>query len=187
MKKLHQIMVSLILLPFAMLSTSAVSDNRSYADDFWLDWKEDSITAFPQFNVERAIPIELDRRSQLQWAVDPDTITMGKDRIIRYVVMGTSQSGIVNAMYEGIHCKEASYKVYARTIGKKEQEVFEWRAVDSPEWQKTAEAPPNSHVRMLAKMVMCDQNSSISDMRQVFRRLENPYGASHVPGERNFR
>ena len=37
--------------------------------------------------------------------------------MVRYVVVATSDSGAVNAIYEGIRCDTGRFKVYARHNG----------------------------------------------------------------------
>lgn len=160
------------------------AENKSYANDNWLDWQEDEIASFPQFDPKKAIAIHLDPQSQMQWYVDPNTVTLGKDHIPRYVVLAVSKTGIVNAMYEGIFCKNNTYKVYARTIGKEDQNDFDWRPADNPQWQNISDLPPYAHQKVLARLVMCDEYASPTSIDVILRRLKNPYTSPASPTER---
>ncbi|MGL4667173.1 MAG: CNP1-like family protein, partial [Saezia sp.] len=134
---IHRSVKSLMVLLISLLSCHVVyaQDNKSYASDNWLNWQENEVTSIPAFDLKTSIRINIDPHSQLQWYVDPNTISIGEDRIVRYVVLGVSKSGTVNAMYEGVFCKNGAYKTYARVAGKVDQATFEWRQIETPEWQ----------------------------------------------------
>ena len=164
-----------LLAFFSTYAVFAYAKNPAHANDRWLDWQESEVASFPEFDLKKSTQVNVDPQSQLRWYVDPSTISLGKDRIVRYVVLGVSKSGTVNASYEGVFCKDGTYKIYGRAIGKTDQTLFEWRAVEKPQWQNLQDAPPHSHTRVLAKTVMCDGNSSPIDVNVVLQRLKNPY------------
>ncbi|MGL4667628.1 MAG: CNP1-like family protein, partial [Saezia sp.] len=64
---------------------------------------------------------------------------------------------------------------YARVVGKVDQATFEWRQIETPEWQDLSDLPPYAHQGLLAKKIMCEHNSSPSDVRSILQRLKNPY------------
>lgn len=45
--------------------------------------------------------------------VDPASVTLGPDGVIRYVIVAQSASGALNAWYEGLRCTTAQVKTYA--------------------------------------------------------------------------
>ena len=77
------------------------------------DWKESEAPPPPAFKTDRLIPLEIPR-SGLRYGVDPASVTLSPDGVVRYVVVASSPTGAVNAMYEGIRCSTAEVKVYAR-------------------------------------------------------------------------
>ena len=77
------------------------------------EWKELDAPPPPALRTSGLIAIDVPGTS-LHFGVDPASITVGKDRIVRYVVVATSNSGAVNGMYEGIRCDAGEVKVYAR-------------------------------------------------------------------------
>lgn len=94
------------------------------------EWKELEAPPPPSFDAARALPFEASAMSSLKFAVDPATITIGKDGILRYVMVATSNTGAMNAMYEGLRCSTQEYKTYARYYPDSG-----WNKVASPEWQ----------------------------------------------------
>ncbi|RYY94936.1 MAG: hypothetical protein EOO24_23785 [Comamonadaceae bacterium] len=77
------------------------------------DWKEAQVPPPPALRTGGLIEVEMPR-SSLRFGVDPASFSIGADGIVRYVVVATSTTGTVNAMYEGIRCSTGEVKVYAR-------------------------------------------------------------------------
>ena len=82
------------------------------------DWKEAEAPAPPALRTEGLVPIDVGS-SVLRWGVDPASITIGGDRVVRYVVVARGQGGAVNALYEGLRCGTGEVKLYARNSGDK--------------------------------------------------------------------
>ena len=78
------------------------------------DWKELEVPPPAKFNVERMVAIEMPRYVTVKIGVDPDSLTIGTDGIVRYVMIAQSSGGNINAMYEGIWCRKGEVKTYAR-------------------------------------------------------------------------
>ncbi|MFD0667715.1 CNP1-like family protein [Ramlibacter sp. MAHUQ-53] len=132
------------------------------------DWREEA-TALPQgLRTEGLVPVEV-RTSELRFGVDPASIVVGGDGVIRYVVVATSASGAVNAMQEGVRCIPGEAKVYARyTPGSG------WRPVGSAAWQPLAASP--RHTQALAGAGLCGEvtqaRRSAEDVRRALATRE---------------
>ncbi len=92
------------------------------------DWKEVEAPPPPALRKEGLVPIDMGS-STLRWGVDPASITIANDRVVRYVVVAQGQGGAVNALYEGLRCGTAEVKVYARHSGDK------WVAATGSDWK----------------------------------------------------
>ncbi|HEX7889723.1 MAG TPA: CNP1-like family protein [Ramlibacter sp.] len=77
------------------------------------DWKELEAPPPPPLRTTGLIPLEI-TGSSLRFGVDPASISVGSDSIVRYVVVATSSTGTTNAIYEGLRCGSGEVKVYAR-------------------------------------------------------------------------
>jgi hypothetical protein len=77
------------------------------------DWREADAPPPPAVKLDGLIPLDMPR-SGLRFGVDPASVSLGSDSIVRYVVVATGAGGAVNALYEGIRCNTAEFKVYAR-------------------------------------------------------------------------
>lgn len=69
--------------------------------------------------------------SDFRFFVDRTSISVSKDRIVRYVLVARSPSGVDNVTYEGINCREAEYRIYAvgRSDGSWASRPGEWRPI----------------------------------------------------------
>lgn len=155
-----QTLVAIALLCFATGMASA----QFIADD--PDWKESEVPAPPAFDLKRLVPVEMSKQSQLQWGVDPATVKITSDGIIRYVVLAQSSSGVVNAMYEGIRCNKAEFRRYARHNG-----ISGWIASTDSDWTPLRNTGASRHPETLARGGMCDGAAPPSSVAEAMRRL----------------
>lgn len=132
------------------------------------DWQEADTPAPPQLNLRRAIPLDL-AGSSLRFSVQPDSVSIGPDRVVRYVVLATSSSGALNAMYEGLRCVTGEVKVYARY-----QPGSGWTPVERPEWQSVHGNPAQRHSLAIARTGACQGRGANYTAAQIVRDLAAP-------------
>lgn len=70
----------------------------------------------PPLRLQGLVPLDMGHSSDLRWGVDPASIRIGTDRVVRYVVVGQGEAGAVNAYYEGLRCDTAEVRLYARHL-----------------------------------------------------------------------
>lgn len=133
------------------------------------DWKEVDVPAPPAFNKEKLIPLEMPSYVSLKFGIDPATITVASDRVVRYVVVATNASGSTTAMYEGIRCTSREFKTYAR-LGSNGQ----WNSVKNPQWRALDDNNTSPHALALARQGACDgRAAAASSAADVVRGLIN--------------
>jgi len=71
------------------------------------------------------------RNSTNRYYVDPKSISIGPDRVVRYSAVIKSQSGALNTSYEGLRCKTSEFKVYAYGI-----RSGEWTRARESQWRQ---------------------------------------------------
>jgi hypothetical protein len=131
------------------------------------DWKEAEVPPPPAVQTERLIPLELPP-SGLRFGVDPASVVLGDDGVIRYVVVATSASGAVNAMYEGIRCDSAQFKVFARY-----NPGSGWVKNSNLEWQSLHDAQRSAHTLVFARTGGCVGHSANRSAAQIVRDLRS--------------
>ena len=137
-------------------------------------WTEDKTPPPPTFSVDKLIPIEMPPYVTLQVGVDPETVSVGADGVVRYVVVMRNASVSVNAAYEGIQCPDAEVKTYARastTAGK-------WVPIEQPEWKSLSDNLPSRHAYAIAQQGACDGHAVAGrapDIVRALKRGRKPY------------
>lgn len=133
------------------------------------DWKELEVAPPAKFSADHLVPIDMPRYVTVKIGVDPDSLNIGKDGIVRYVVVAVSQSGNVNAMYEGIWCLKGEVKTYARfgSDGK-------WNRVDDAQWLPLNGNQRSMHALALARQGACDgRAATASTPEAIIRKLKS--------------
>lgn len=131
------------------------------------DWKETEVPPPPTFDVKRLLPVEMPPYMSLKFGVDPATLVVTGDGVVRYVVVATGPSGASNAFYEGVRCATDEVKTYARFNS------GAWQPVDEPEW-KRIETMNSSYVRALSSQGLCRGRAPRFSTRDMVRELKKP-------------
>lgn len=133
------------------------------------DWKETEAPAAPSFDKDRLIPIIMPKYVTLQFGVDPATLVIAPDTIVRYVVVASNAAGSISAMYEGLRCATWEVKTYAR-FGSNGQ----WSPVQNPQWQGLNDNHMSKHALALARQGICDSPSttanSVADIVKALKK-----------------
>lgn len=137
-------------------------------DDPLENWVEAEAPPPPTFNVDKLIDLTVDARGNLRYGIDPATLQIGQDGVVRYVIVARSSTGAMTAMYEGLRCTTGEYKLYAR------YNVDRWNAVSSPEWRSLWESTRVRHPLAFARTAGCDGKAAPSAVQDIVRRLRSP-------------
>jgi hypothetical protein len=119
------------------------------------DWKETDAPTAPAFSTSQLLPLEMPSYVSLKFGVDPATLSITADGIVRYVVVAVNASGSVNAMFEGIRCATGEVKTYART-----GTIGTWSYLKEPAWRNLTDNLPSKHALALARQGACDGRST---------------------------
>ncbi|MHB8949616.1 MAG: CNP1-like family protein [Rhodoferax sp.] len=134
------------------------------------DWKESEAPPPPAFHADRLIPIDMPSYVSLRFGVDPATLVITPDGIVRYVMVTRNATGAISAMYEGIRCARGEVKTYARYSSS-----GQWSAVKDPLWQRLNDNLPSRHALALARQGVCEGRAmSASSVADIVRALRSP-------------
>jgi hypothetical protein len=153
------------------LATAAVgcsSPKLSIGTDNDPDWQETEAPPPPAVRTQGLIPLEVPGAG-LRFGVDPRSITVGKDRIVRYVVVATSRTGTVNAIYEGIRCEAGEVKVYAR-----HNPDSGWVPARNSDWQPLHTTANTRHSLYIARNGVCLGRGANGSAAQIAIDLAAP-------------
>lgn len=122
----------------------------------------------PDFSKDRVIAIDMPRHVTLKVGVDPDTIVVGADGVVRYVIVMVNSTGSVNAMYEGIRCASDEFKTYARWSSS-----GTWSLVANPDWREVNGNMPSRHTLAFARQGGCI-NRLAPSKSEIVQTLKSP-------------
>ncbi len=129
------------------------------------DWKELEAPAPPQLRTDALVHIDMSS-SALRFGVDPASVAVGADGIVRYVVVAISNSGAVNGFYEGIRCGTAEVRLYARHSPDRG-----WVPVPDSRWQPLHENRLSSHSLVIARNGACIGSAANQSAARIVRDL----------------
>lgn len=129
------------------------------------DWQEGDAPPPPALKLQGLVPLDMERSSDLRWGVDPASIAIGKDRVVRYVVVGQGDAGAVNAYYEGLRCDTGEVRVYARHA-----RDGDWAPV-SQGWKPLHGSSSTRHSLVIARTGACIGQAPNRSPDQIARDL----------------
>lgn len=132
------------------------------------DWQETEVPAPPNFNPKQVIGVDMPPFVSMKFGVDPATLAVTPDGIVRYVMVAISPSGSVNAFFEGIRCATGEVKSYARASA-----TGVWTLVKAPEWRGLNDKQPSKHALALARQGVCEGNTAVGSATEIVRRLKS--------------
>jgi CNP1-like family protein len=96
-----------------------------------------ALPAYPQAGA--LLPFTVSGSSDFRYFVDPASLVVARDGVVRYTVVARSGSGADNVSYEGLNCKASEYALYA--VGQADRSWRRsfgvWKPIERPRWQKT--------------------------------------------------
>ena len=85
------------------------------------------------------IEFQVSAASSFRFFIDPQSVSVGADRVVRYTLVARSASGAQNVSYEGIRCAGAgSYRVYAfaNSGAWSKSTLVDWRSIEPKSVQR---------------------------------------------------
>jgi hypothetical protein len=134
-----------------------------------VEWVEAAVPDAPAFNTSGGIAIDMPRHVSVKVAVDPGTLAIGSDGVVRYVVYMTNLSGSVNAVYEGIRCTTDEVKTYARWSSS-----GQWTRTTEPQWKELNGNQPFKYTFAIARQGACENRLTRNSVADIVRALKAP-------------
>lgn len=138
------------------------------------DWERANAERLKQSEELAVAPPALDRSRLVEvkpadggfrFFVDAGSVSVGADRIVRYVMVARSPSGVENVTFQGLRCPR-EYRVYAvgRSDGGWGGRPSAWRPVPSD---------PQSGERELARRYFCPARTAIQTAEEGAKALRD--------------
>jgi hypothetical protein len=120
----------------------------------------------------RLIAFDPGNRSTLKFFVDPESISVGTDKIVRFTVVAVGEGAARNVTYEAIRCGTRERKVYAN--GRPDGT---WAPVRNPQWTKIGGLGSDGYRFTLYNEYFCPARQMVKDEQEAlqgFRRGGHP-------------
>jgi hypothetical protein len=132
------------------------------------EWEETAVPPPPAFSESRLVDIAMPPYMSLKFGVDPSTIAITGDGIVRYVVVAHNRSGgAVNAFYEGVRCSTAEMKSYARFND------GVWHETKAPDWKRLNNLN-STYSKALAVQGLCRGDAPRASVGEMVQNIRNP-------------
>ena len=113
------------------------------------------------------MPFDVSATATQTFGIARDTLTVGADGVIRYVMVSRSASGAENISYEGLRCASLEKKLYA--FGHKDGS---WSRSRRDRWEPISGNAANRPHAALAGDYFCDGNTVAGNAASILRRLD---------------
>jgi len=122
----------LLLAAAASAASAQIQSDWERANEERLKQADEQVVPPPPLDKTQLLELKLPPAAEtdFRYYVDQASISVGTDRIVRYVLLVRSPSGVENVSFEGIRCP-SEYRVYAvgRPDGDWGGRATEWRSI----------------------------------------------------------
>ncbi len=150
-----------------LLSCLAAPAIVSAAEDDNVLPEQAMVEAPQRFSLDRLQPFTVSAGSSLTYGIDPETLSVGQDGVVRYVMVARSRSGALNVFYDGVRCQTAEVKTYARWDNNRSA----WNRLETTEWKPLASDAATRPATVLAVEGLCDGKSANGDPKKILAAL----------------
>ena len=95
------------------------------------EWKETEVRLPPYPKGDGLVEFFVSGSTSFRFYIDPASLAVGPDGVVRYTLVARSPSGVDNVTYEGIRCSTGLYKIFAAgNDGRWTPRSADWRAIE---------------------------------------------------------
>lgn len=167
--------IALLLLPGICFGNRAITDpdtlpNKDFVDDT-APWEELAASLPPYPKDENLVSINVSSATSNKYMIDTASLSVGKDKVVRYTVVIESKLGARTVNYEGLRCETMERKIYA--FG---QADGKWTENKRAAWDEIKRRSSLSYHKTLFEEIFCDVGIPIRDTEEGLRKLKRAAG-----------
>lgn len=124
-----------------------------YAADDWDEekpWVEDTTRLPGPPDTAHLIEVQLGSNARHRIFIDPASISVGNDRVVRYTMVMQTAGGATNVVFEGIRCATLERRIYATG-----QANGAWHSAEGARWQPVNRNGHGNPYVLLIREVFC--------------------------------
>ncbi|MDM7941141.1 MAG: CNP1-like family protein [Hydrogenophaga sp.] len=130
-------------------------------------WTESAIAPPDAFSTDTLQSFDVTNQSTLRYGIDPGSLKVGEDGVVRYVMVARSSSGAMNVFFQGIRCASGETKTYAHLNDKRS-----WIISNNAAWQSLSFSGPTRPAMMLARQGVCEGRTITGSPQKILATLK---------------
>jgi len=167
----------LLTLLLALFPCAAATDEDAGWAHEYVDespaWQEQGVELPPWPEPGRLLEVAVNRANfPFRVYIDPDSVSIGDDGVLRYTVVVVSTTGSRNISYEGMRCSKRSYRRYAYGAG------GGWSPLEGKPWRQLLESGMDNYRYVLYRDYLCDPTDPYQKVEDVLQRVRYFRGPS---------
>ncbi|GBG01929.1 hypothetical protein AZSI13_12560 [Azospira sp. I13] len=137
--------------------TDSPKESFSFEDDYdRKSWQEMEAQLPPPPQEANLVPFYVSATATSTFRIDTSTLSLGKDGVVRYVLVVETPGGARNVSFEGLRCETQERRLYA--FGRPDGT---WSKARSNQWQLIENKTVNRHHAALSRDYFCPGGVSI--------------------------
>ncbi|MDY7573571.1 CNP1-like family protein [Actimicrobium sp. CCI2.3] len=157
-----------IVLLLAQAGAHAQASFDEEFDDTGKTWQEIAVHLPSMPDMAKLIPFDVSATATQTFSVAPETLTVGADGVIRYVMVARSSSDALNISYQGLRCASLEKKLYA--FGRPDGT---WSRSRNDAWEPIGGNLANRRHAALAQDYFCDGSTVAGKASDIVRRMKS--------------
>jgi hypothetical protein len=133
------------------------------------DWKESDVAlpAYPK--PDALIPFAAGAATPHRFFIDPQSLSIGPDGVVRYTLVVKTAGGATNVTHEGVRCEVREQKIYAIGGAK-----GDWVRARDPQWRRIEYRAVNNHHGVLYADFLCEGKYTPPSVKAIVQLLRKP-------------
>lgn len=132
-------------------------------------WQETAVKPPSTFSTDQLQAFDVSAGTALSYGIDPKTLSVGEDGVVRYVMVARSSSGALNVLYQGIRCQTAEVKTYGRW----NNNAASWNVNAKEEWHELSFSGFTRPAMLLARAGICEGRTINGNPQKILQTLKN--------------
>ena len=159
------------VLTATLLPHGAATAQAQFEEDFddtTKPWQEIAVQLPPLPKAASLLPFYVSATATQSFAIAPESLSVGSDGVVRYVMVARSHSGAENISYDGLRCASLEHKSYA--FGHADGT---WARSRRTAWVPVTGNAANRQYAALAESFFCEGGMVAGQASDIVKSLKN--------------
>lgn len=153
----------------SLLAFSPASQAQLRDDPDAPPWQEAAVKPPATFSTDQLQAIDVSAGTALSYGIDPKSLSVGEDGVVRYVLVARSSSGALNVLYQGVRCQTGEMKTYGRW----NNNASSWNVNAKEEWHELSFSGFTRPAMLLARSGICEGRTINGSPQKILHTLKH--------------